>query len=471
MNKSFLFRILKNLKSIAHTMEKQNIFSLVSQLYKKKVFIYTNTKKEKKVQKQPQVEIIERMLTVMNEKQTPTKLILLEEEQKKAENEIQIIIQHWIRIFNIKLGWIHNFDKIVINYTIFIFMLDTFRSSAKLINTFTGHTDTVWSIDYSTFDDHQLICSGSFDKTVCVWDMETNKQIQFFNGHSSPVYNVKFSSYHYYYHRRNVICSSSQDKTIRFWDIKDTQQLKILNGHTEDVYDIKFSPFNYGRYLCSGSYDTSIRLWDVETSKTLHIFNGHTKGVWCIDFSSLHSNNSNTNNSIGIIGGNGYTFCSGSYDATIRVWDIERTKQLIVLQGHRHWISSVKYGSNQSRNSGCENTILSGSHDNSVCLWDIRSGKQIEWFCRHEREVNAVEYSPFVVNNSKIGGSNVICSASNDNTIRFWDIRSSKKELYMIKGDTREDNRILCFKFLSLKANSGVYLCYGSYKGLIRVWG
>ncbi|ETO11763.1 WD-40 repeat protein, partial [Reticulomyxa filosa] len=95
-------------------------------------------------------------------------------------------------------------------------MFDTFCSSAKLINTFTGHTRVVYSIDYSIFDDSQLICSGSSDKTVRVWDVVNNKQIQSFNEHSNYVYCVKFSSYHYHNNHQNVICSSSFDKTIRF---------------------------------------------------------------------------------------------------------------------------------------------------------------------------------------------------------------------------------------------------------------
>ncbi|ETO34717.1 hypothetical protein RFI_02373, partial [Reticulomyxa filosa] len=50
------------------------------------------------------------------------------------------------------------------------FNFDLFRSSSKLINTFTGHTSSVFSIDCSTFDDCQFICSGSADGTVRVWD-------------------------------------------------------------------------------------------------------------------------------------------------------------------------------------------------------------------------------------------------------------------------------------------------------------
>ncbi|ETO00917.1 WD-40 repeat protein, partial [Reticulomyxa filosa] len=160
------------------------------------------------------------------------KLINQSESSLSLKEEVQIIIRHWIRIFHIELGWIENFDKLVFNYAFTFFMFDTFLSSSKLINTFTGHTNAVLSIDYSTFNDCQLICSGSDDMTVRVWDVDNNKQIPSFNKHSSYVCCVKFSSYHYHYHRQNVICSSSTDKTIRFWDFKHNKQIQIFNGRT-----------------------------------------------------------------------------------------------------------------------------------------------------------------------------------------------------------------------------------------------
>ncbi|ETO10540.1 hypothetical protein RFI_26836, partial [Reticulomyxa filosa] len=165
---------------------------------------------------------------------------------------------------------------------------------------------------------------------------------------------------------------------------------------------------------------------------------------------------------------NGYTICSGSFDQTIRIWDIETTKQSCVFKGHTSCVKSVKYGSNE-----LINTILSGSYDESVLLWDIRSGKQIQLFNGHKNGVLSVEYSPFAIKNSD-GNSNVICSGSCDNTIRFWDIRLNKNELYIIKGD----DGILCLKFIVLKKKDktknvtySLNLCYGSYKGPIRIWG
>ncbi|ETO07315.1 G-protein beta WD-40 repeats containing protein, partial [Reticulomyxa filosa] len=186
----------------------------------------------------------------------------------------------------------------------------------------------------------------------------------------------------------------------------------------------------------------------------------------------ITTNYDNKMNNIGVIGGNGYTICSGSFDKTIRIWDIETTKQLNIFKGHEDNLRSVKYGSNE-----LVNTILSGSADESVRLWDIRSDKQIQVFNGHTNIVWSVEYSPFVIKNS-ICNSNVICSGSDDNTIRFWDIRSNKNELYIIKGDDKKDNGILCLKFIRSKKKDNtknvtydLNLCYGSNIGHIRIWG
>ncbi|ETO33663.1 hypothetical protein RFI_03439, partial [Reticulomyxa filosa] len=66
--------------------------------------------------------------------------------------------------------------------------------------------------------------------------------------------------------------------------------------------------------------------------------------------------------------------------------------------------------------------------------------------------------------------SNVICSGSLDNTIRFWDIRSNKNELFIIHEHKKENyNGILTMKIIKRKNN--IHLCYGSMNSHIYVLG
>ncbi|ETO12673.1 G-protein beta WD-40 repeats containing protein, partial [Reticulomyxa filosa] len=346
---------------------------------------------------------------------------------------------------------------------------DLFRS-AKLLKICHGHTSTVWSIDYSTFNDGQFLCSGSLDKTIRVWDIKTAKQLKIFHGHSDYVSCVKFSSYHHYNNHSLITCSASSDSTIRFWDFKTEKTFRTFIGHADTVSSIQFSPFNHGRYLCSGSFDETICLWDIETHKSLHFFKGHTNSVACVDFSPLQSSidvNGNRNAGVGIIGGNGYTICSGSSDKTIRLWDVETTKELTVFKGHNDTVRSVKY-SPYDGYSG--NIICSGSWDKTVRLWDIRTNKQIKVLNGHTDYITCVDFSPFTTNsnNEKIGCSRVICSASFDNTIRFWDARMPKQ--LQIINENKHSRKILCLQFVSMKnkSNCSKYsniLCYGSSDG------
>ena len=57
--------------------------------------------------------------------------------------------------------------------------------------TLTGHTDWVRSIDISP--DGKMLASGSADKTVRLWDVETGEHLKTLTGHTEPLRAVRFS--------------------------------------------------------------------------------------------------------------------------------------------------------------------------------------------------------------------------------------------------------------------------------------
>ena len=57
--------------------------------------------------------------------------------------------------------------------------------------------------------------------------------------------------------------TGSFDKTVRVWDLKTGACLKTLMGHTGSVWSVSVTPD--GRRAVSGSEDETVRVWDLET--------------------------------------------------------------------------------------------------------------------------------------------------------------------------------------------------------------
>src|SRR5262245_26538730 len=66
----------------------------------------------------------------------------------------------------------------------------------------------------------------------------------------------------------NFVATGSKDKSIKLWEMNTGRELRSFLGHEHTVSTITFSPD--GKYLLSGSYDKTIRLWEVSTGKEIY---------------------------------------------------------------------------------------------------------------------------------------------------------------------------------------------------------
>jgi WD40 repeat protein len=58
------------------------------------------------------------------------------------------------------------------------------------------------------------------------------------------------------------LASGSWDNTVKLWSVESQKEVTTLQGHSESVLSIAFSPV--GNYLASGSSDNTAKLWNME---------------------------------------------------------------------------------------------------------------------------------------------------------------------------------------------------------------
>jgi WD40 repeat protein len=271
-----------------------------------------------------------------------------------------------------------------------IFGLD--EEWGPLWQTLEGHAGLVTSVAFSANGDR--LASGSYDKTVRIWDAKTGQPIHTLEGHTGPVSGVTFLA------AVDLLVSASHDKTLRVWDAKTGKLLDILERHTDCITDVAFSAAR--QQLASASHDKTVSVWDTKTWNWLYTLNGHTSYVTSVAFSAP-----------------GDRLASASEDGMVCVWNTITGDLLHNLRGHTDRVTSVRFSLEGDR-------LASASDDRTIRIWNVKSGRLLHTLRGHTLSVTSVAFSPV---------GDLLASASQGGTVRLWNT-AEEETLRSLEGHT-----------------------------------
>lgn len=267
-----------------------------------------------------------------------------------------------------------------------------------------GHKDAITSAAFFMLSDSSDNCvnlaTASKDRTLRLWQFKPNEHMEngkvrpfkLLKGHKSSVQTVSASP------RGSLICSGSWDRSIKIWQVSGemdiesnagpvkkrkledsavtTEQInsqieasRTLEGHTECVSSVVWFEKNT---IYSASWDHSVRSWDVDTGiNSLTV--GCGKALHCLS-----------------IGGEGSALIAAAgADSVIRIWDPRMPgtfTPILQLTSHKSWITACKWHPKSRQH------LVSASHDGTLKLWDVRSKVPLTTLEAHKDKVLCVDW-------------------------------------------------------------------------------
>ena len=207
--------------------------------------------------------------------------------------------------------------------------------------------------------------------------------------------------------------SGAADGVAHVWSIEQpTVPIATLTGHTDRCGKVAMHPT--GQHALTSSFDHTWRLWDIERSTELLLQEGHYRPIVAL---AVHSD--------------GNVVATGDIGGIARMWDLRSGKGILTLQGHSKQVLALDFSTGH--------IIASGSGDHTVRIWDMRKQSCVYVIPAHQNLISDLSFSK---------SSEVLVTSSYDNSLRIWNTRDFKlmKELKGHEGrvmsvDISDDER------------------------------
>ncbi|GAN06760.1 conserved hypothetical protein [Mucor ambiguus] len=297
------------------------------------------------------------------------------------------------------------------------------RKGRAVQQSFRGHDKFV--VTCLQFDDDKIV-SGADDSHVNIYSTATGKKRMTLEGHEGGVWALQYVG--------NTLVTGSTDRRVRVWDMETGQCTHIFTGHTSTIRCLLITrPISTDDQpmIITGSRDATLRVWRLpdpkDTRGHFHGNNGDAANPYFVHALVGHRQ------SVRAIASHGHTLVSGSYDNTVRVWNIQSGRLMHLLEGHTQKVYSVVIDAEKNR-------CMSGSMDTSVRIWNLETGECIKKLEGHSVLVGLLGLS-----------DQYLVSAAADSILRVWSPETGVCH-HALSG---HGNSITCFQHDNDKVISG----------------
>lgn len=281
-----------------------------------------------------------------------------------------------------------------------------------------GHTDSVYCVQF----DEQKIITGSRDRTIRVWDLNTNRCVKVIGGpnvrptpgprvlrtvdypsfhHAEASVNGTAYGHHIYhtpsdFHSASILClqydeeilvTGSSDNDLIVWDVKTYEPIRRLKHHQGGVLDVAFD----AQHIVSCSKDCTIVVWDRKTLKPLRTLTGHNGPVNAVQL-------------------RGNLLVSASGDGHARLWDLSKMECVKEFPAKERGLAAVEFSDDAKY-------VLAGGNDHVTYKFEVATGKEVLQYTGHSQLVRSL----FLDTQNKR-----VVSGSYDLDLRVYDYESGK---------------------------------------------
>ena len=323
-----------------------------------------------------------------------------------------------------------------------------------------GHTDYIMRMRISS--DNENVVSGSFDGSVCIWELATRRLKYKFKEHTMRVYDVALGI------DNTTLISCSEDLGIILYNLNTLQKVQQFR-HTQSVFAVELTMDLTS--VIFGDKSGTISILSLQHNIITSQLNEWRRPIWmiirCPQYNDTFAIGS-FGEVLGIVNSNSVLIekklphpgpvtavcftpnskylISGCMDSIIRVFLYPENVLTAMLKGHQKSIRCV----NSTPDS---KYLVSSSTDNSIMVWLLYDFSLHATLLGHQHYVHSV----LTTIDSKF-----IVSSSWDKSIRIWSIEE-KRVIDIFQTHSAD---VTCLE----ATKDGKYFISGAKDTLVKVW-